>query len=848
MTAVLLRPWMRAAYRRAFMLLLLGTALLHPRAVLAGGPAQAGVVHGRVVDARSTLPLADASITLEPRPLGGIPASLGGSAFVQGARSTRTSATGTYRFEGVPEGEYRLHVQRLGYRSTTVEVELRGPAESRVSVGLELEAVELEPVEVSAPGMRAGETFGRTELQDTDGEAAGRRRIAVERLRQDLHLPSDVRAVTRADLAEGITLGETDLFRGLQRLPGVSAGDEFSAELWTRGAPWDQTRVYFDGLPLFNPVHALGGFSGVNPDAVGAAFLHPGMQPVALGGGAAGVLDLRSRRGGGDGRVRGGGELSLVSARATLDQLSEDERHAWMLSGRRTYLDLATGFAEWLLTRDRTYGVPYSFLDLASRYDYRISEESGLEVSGLLVLDEIESTNSNLLNRISSDWGGGATRATLHTGWGGVRTRHTLGLSGFGSTVREQNRDVQLAPGNEYVEPPVHPSSNQVLYLTFRGEVEPRASSGAPLAWSAGYEMVNQQVRFSGPRPLPLALLDPAPVLLHRDDRLQYAGFWGERRWTPREALTITIGLRLEAGPSVQNGGTLRLAPRAAVRYRLASGLSLSAAAGRSYQYAQTVGPSGAPADRGFQSNHLWVLAGDSVPAARADVVTLGAERWLGAGWLGGVTAYARRVTGVATPDPTPGPMRDDPLFVSGVSTARGVELSARRLAGRWTASAAYTLSASRMEAGGRRFTAPSDQRHALDLTTMLRLGSAWQVGAAYTLASGSPYTPTFQGTTLCEPGGKSCRWVEEPRKEDPSARRSGAYQSLDLLGEWTRAYRSWKMGVFVQLHNALNHANPGRYVGYGGEYCVGSCVGYQTDEFVSGLPVLPVLGVRATF
>jgi hypothetical protein len=809
----------------------------------------AGTISGLIVDAGSSLPLVDATVVLETRGPGAFPArTRGSSAFLQGTRTTRTDSAGRYRFAEVSPGEYRLHVQRLGYRSATVEVDLRGITGSTVSVGLEVEPVALQPVEVSAPGMGPGETYGRRELGRARGNEEGERRVAVERLRQEFHLASDVRAVTHADVAEGITLGETDLFRALQRLPGVSAGDEYSAELWTRGAPWDQTRVYFDGLPLFHPVHALGGFSGVNPDAIGAVFLHPGVQPVALGGGAAGVLDLRSRRGRGSGKLRGTGELSLVSARGALDRASEDGRHAWMAAGRRTYLDLATGLAEWILTRDQTYRLPYSFRDLAARYDHQVGDDTHLEVSGLLQWDAINSTNSNLLNRISSDWGGGAARTTLHTAWGGVQTRHTLGFSGFGSVVRPQNEDLQLAPGNFNSEPPVEPSSNRILYFTFRGEIDPRGASGAPAAWSAGYELVNQEIRFAGPRPLALALLDPHPVLLRRDDRLHYVGLWGERRWNPAEALTVTTGLRLEAGPAVRNGGSLRLAPRAAGRYQLTPELSLSAAAGRTYQYAQAVGPSGAPADQGLQSDYLWVLAGDSVPAARADVATLGMERWLGAGWLGGVTAYLRRTTGVAAPDPTPGLLREKPLFVSGANTARGVELSARRLAGRWTASAAYTLGASTMEAGGLRFPASSEQRHALDLTTLLRVGPYWQIGAAYTAASGTPYTRTLQGKVVCELGGTNCRWQEEPRQEDPSGERHRAYQSLDLLTEWTRASRGWNLGVFLQLHNVLNHRNPGRYLGSEGAYCTRECWGYERDEFLPGLPMVPVLGARVTF
>lgn len=805
--------------------------------------AERAAVAGTVVDAYSQRPLPDATVVLEPREAGALPSP--GRAFVQATRTARTDPAGRYRFTGVPAGEYRLHVERLGYRSSTVEVDLRGAAESRVSVGLDVEPVALQPVEVSVPAVDPADLYGRRRTVPGAAEA-GRRRVAVERARQEAYLSSDVRAVTHADVAEGITLGETDLFRALQRLPGVSAGDEFSAELWTRGAPWDQTRVHLDGIPLFNPVHGLGGFSGVNPDAVGAAFLHPGVQPASLGGGAAGVLDLRTRSGGSEGGgLNGLAEVSIVSARAALDRASDDGEQAWMLAGRRTYADLLTGVAEGVLGRDKTYRLPYGFSDLAGRWDRRLGERSALEVSGMASWDRIFSRNDNLLDRISARWGGGMARATLATGVGGMETRHTLGLSGFRSRVGEQNPDPD-DDGYDF-RPAITPSTGGVLFTVLRGELEPAArASGAPSPWSAGYELAHQRVEFRGARPLPLAVIDPEPLLLDRGNALTTGAVWGSARWRPARALAVSAGLRAEAGPSVRDGGPLRLAPRLSARVQATPQLAVSAAAGRSYQYVQAAVPAGAPVDESFRSDYLFVLAGVEVPAARADVATLGAERWLGAGWLGSATGYLRRTTGTVLPDPTPGPLRERPLFVAGTNRAHGAEVSLRRLAGRWTGSAAYSWGASEMEAEGRRFPAPWDQRHVLDLTTQLRAGR-WHLGAAFTAATGTPYTTTFQGKVECRRPA-ACAWDREPWAAEPGARRLPGYRSLDLLAEWSRRYRTWDMSVFVQVHNATNHGNPGRYNGFGGEYCSGGCSGFVTDEFTAGLPAFPVIGLRAVF
>lgn len=317
------------------------------------------------MDAETSRPLPGAAVTLEPGPVGAFPAARGAEgSFLQSTRTVYTDSTGWYHFRPVPDGKYRLYVQRIGYRPATLDVELRAGSRSSLSIALLVEPVALEPIRASVVANTVGEnSYGR--IAQEEPTSRGERRLATERLRQRLHLAADARAVTHADVEEGITLGETDLFRALQRLPGVSTRDDFAAELWVRGAPWEQTRISFDGLPLFNPMQALGLFSGVSPDAIGSAFLYPGVQPVSLGGGAAGALDLRSRHGG-DEPLQGTGELSLISGRLALDGAAADGRARWMVAGRRTYVDWLTG-AIGRLADEPDVRLPYHFADLAAR-------------------------------------------------------------------------------------------------------------------------------------------------------------------------------------------------------------------------------------------------------------------------------------------------------------------------------------------------------------------------------------------------------------------------------------------------------------------------------------------------
>ncbi len=821
-----------------------------------GGARGVGSISGRIIDAATGTPLPGTIVALEPVDGGAFPAGAGGgSAFIQAARSAVTGSGGEYTFEGLPPGSYRLHAQRIGYTSASVEVDLRRAVETRLSMGLGIEPIALLPLDVPINPLP---TYLRT--RSVAAEVLGAR-ASVEQARQYDFLTSDVRALTHGEVVEAVTLGETDLFRALQRIPGVSARDDYTAILWTRGALWDHTRIYFDGLPLYNPTHAGWTVAGVNPEAIGVAFFHPGVRSAALGEGTAGVLDLRSREGGSRGRLQGSSELSLISMRLALDGPLHGGRGGWMVTARRSYLDWLTGaIGAW--TGNEEVHIPYRFTDVVARFDYRLADGWALEASMLREWDRVTGDIPDVLHDSPAHWGNSAGRITLHSPLGRLRARHTVGMSHYAARVAPATRlPIPSAPAEPDPSPPdapipgsvLRPMDNGLLHFALGTEIEPASIRGEAAPWSAGLQFVGQAAGYDGSLypPIPLLSLemrqlagsaDFAGVPLLLDSHLWQGVLWGERRWTPTERLAVQTGLRLEGGQPVANGGNLRLAPRLAARYRVDPELSLSAGWGRSFQYAQAISPAGIAVGPQLHLTHLWVLAGTGVPAIRSDVFTLGTERWMGATWLASANAYLRQSTGITLPDPTPGMVVNRPLFVEGENTARGVELSLRRLVGRWSASLGYAYAVSEMQAGGLRFPASADRRHTLDAASSLRVGEGLRVGAAFSAASGAPFTRFFPGDTA--------------QVELPNAERTNPYASLDLLLEYTRRVGSFDIGGYLQLRNALARENAITYSG--SEWICGTIPGVPAegcpvplaarDHFEPGLPRLPVFGLRVVF
>lgn len=819
-------------------------ALLATGSAHAQRPSPLAVVRGEVLDAVTGEGLAGASVRLVPEP----------RTEADAEREKVTGAAGGYRFEDVLPGRYVLRIARLGYRAAELWVEVRRPGEASVSVGLELDPIALEPVAVRSP---AGAPYDRA-LSGSQGA------VPAVRLRQQRYLATDVRGMTHAELLASVTMGETDLFRALHRLPSVSTRDDWSAELWTRNAAWDQTRVTLDGLPLFSPLHGAGVFGAVNPDAVGAVYLHPGVRPARLGEGGAGVLELGTRPASGY-ELQGFGELSLASGRLAMDRRVGNG--GWMVAARRTYLDWVT---RGLQSRVDDAAIPYYYSDVTARADYTLASGTTLEASGAWIRDRLSGTVPDVLHGSEATWGDRIGRVTLRYDIAGLRTRHSLGVSSYRAVLDTVPVDLD---GDGLNARRVAPLDHGIRYVVLRGELGPAArpaqantwprfGPGSGPTWDAGYEVIHQTVRAVGAPPSMFVDVDVTALdRLDFEDGLTRVGAWYEQRWRPGP-VEVATGLRAEVGRGIEGSGPVRLAPRLQLRWAPSSALLLGAGVGRSYQYVQSPVPLGLPLGLShaplFPAGAFWMLAGDTVPALRSDAATVGGELWLDARHLLSLTVYARTADGVLVADPRPGLATDRPLYVVGEERARGVEASARRLDGRLTGSISYALARATQDALGFHYGPASDRRHTLDLTGRYAVTTGLAAGSAFTYATGSPFTRVLVAEAEAPASGVTLV------RGEPNARRMPAYASLDLSLEFMKSFRSWGLGVFVQVRNVLNRTNTASYSD-SSIRCSDDSTGWTErdgriicdpsgdpprlrDDFLPAMPRAPLVGLRIRF
>lgn len=805
---------------------------------LAAGQAQlAASLSGRVIDAGTGAPVAQAVISLEPAGPGLI-TDPGSASVLTTVRTVVTGPSGSYHFAEVTVGSYRMRVERIGFRSAAAEIEVRRPIETGVSIALELQPVMLEPLNVRQRALARFVGASRT-IEEMDAA-----RLAAELDRQERFLSSDTRVLTNADVIDGVTLGEGDVFRALQRFPGVGTRDDYTAELWTRGAPWTQTRVTFDGLPLFNPVHAVGILSAFTPEVLGSVHLHTGVRPPSIGEGAAGVVDLRSRPGAGEGELRGVAGLSAASSKIVLEQ-RVGERGAWLVSARRSHLGVLTGGMDRIGLGP--IDLPYGFHDLAARVDAGIGGVR-IEASGLWEEDRLEGDVAGVIERTLARWGNTAGGVTLHSAIGGTVLTQSIGASRF--MARTDERVVttrESAP--VWMEPE---SRNVIEYLRVAGEIGP-ATRTSGSRWSTGYEISRQSVEYEGSFPRYHAVKPDTMRRLDYTRTLTLGAWWGDLRVRLGERTTLDSGLRLEGGgPAVENAPAVRVSPRVALRVMLTGEQSLSVSAGRIWQHTQSIALGGPSIHPAFHATHFWLWADERTPAVRADVVNVGGERWLGGGWLASANVFLRSSRGLALPDPEPGRLGRRPLFVHGSGLARGFETGLRRIGAMWSASLGYAYGVSEIEVDGERYPSAADRRHAVDAMMGVHLGHGLRAAAAYSAMTGAPFTRAYSRSPRdCSSFGFGCDDPTGAYIEWHNAERTPGYRSLDLSLQWGRPVGPVELNAYAQVRNLLGRDNASTYAGSGPVGRIQTREGTQIvweDRFERGLPRMPVAGLSIAF
>ncbi|MDO9511783.1 MAG: TonB-dependent receptor [Bacteroidales bacterium] len=263
------------------------------------------------------------------------------------ASGTTSNLYGFYSFSLEP-GKYHLVYSFIGYENIERAVEIQ--KSQRINIELLPKAEMLEEVVIT--GERKGENLIRTEM-------------SVVKM--------DARTIGRIPAL----MGEVDLIKALQLLPGVSMASEGSSGFSVRGGAPDQNQILLDEASVYNASHLMGFFSVFNNDAIKDVKIYKGDIPAAYGGRLSSVLDIRMKDGNSK-QFSGTGGIGTISSRLTLEGPLVSENTTFIASGRRTYADLFLALSSDENVRNNTL----YFYDFNTKITHKISDNDRVFISG----------------------------------------------------------------------------------------------------------------------------------------------------------------------------------------------------------------------------------------------------------------------------------------------------------------------------------------------------------------------------------------------------------------------------------------------------------------------------------
>ncbi len=285
----------------------------------------------------------------------------------------------------LPKGNYSIICSFVGYQPKMLEINL-----SKDTVAdFKLEAIaDLE--EVTVVGQKIDSKLTSTQMSKVD--------VAIEKVQS---LPA--------------FLGEADVIKTIQLLPGVQSGTEGTSGLYVRGGGPDQNLILLDDVPVYNAEHLFGFFSVFNPDAIKSVSFYKGGFPARFGGRLSSALDIRMKDGN-EKELHGNFSIGLISSKINLEGPLVKDKTTFNFSARRTYADL---LAQPLIksSSDGNDVGGYFFHDLNMKISHKFSDKSRIYLSTYTGRDKAYYRSETDYTQNNEKW---QSKDKFHLGWGNI--------------------------------------------------------------------------------------------------------------------------------------------------------------------------------------------------------------------------------------------------------------------------------------------------------------------------------------------------------------------------------------------------------------------------------------------
>ena len=738
----------------------------------AADTATLGSIVGEIVDAASGRPVTLAQVTLR----------------TTSARAT-TDLNGKFALRAVPPGTHTLDVRRIGYVPLVRDGVLLGAGQLvRLSLPLTPAAFRLSEVAV-APG-----SFTFLE--------AG---------------PASRQTVSRAQM-EASPFGE-DVFRSMNRLPGLTSGD-YGAQFSIRGGRQDETLILLDGLELYEPFHLKdfneGALSIIDVGAIDGVELLTGGFSAHYGDKRSGVMNISARTPRENGTHLTVG-ASLSNANVMADGTFADRKGSWLVSGRRGFFDVL------LRTINKKETKAPSYYDVFGTLRYKLHANHTVALNVLSASDRykfgINGTtgfNDTIQTRETADnsYGNSYAWLTVRSLLGQHLAVKTLASIGSVNASRQGDERHTLRPVELYGVQGNRDFSVRGLKQDFSFQ----RSERLVLDW--GYDVRSLNADFNWENRVTQNPDDPTPDTTGYYPRItrrakktsgNTVGAYVSNRLQLFNPLTLELGLRYD-GASYTNDSDW--SPRLHALVRLAERTSVRAGWG---QYRQR---------QGIADENAFDRLNKYFPSELSQQWTVGLEHRYASGGSFRAEAYTKKGSHLrpilrnwkSGLNVFPESSEDRMLVYPQATTSKGVELYHERdLGGKVNLRAGYALAfveerVNRVDnlndplklVFDSTHHTPQDQRHALNADVSYRPFGNWTINSAFTFHTGWPYTNEV-GVPVRRRNGTTDLAV---RPDSLYAARLPSYQRMDVRVTRRKVTASGEFRFFVEMINLTNHEN----------------------------------------
>ena len=727
-------------------------------------------------------------------------------------KSLEGTNSNTYGFYSLtlPKGKVQIKVSYVGYQEQVFELDLN----KDLKMDFKLKpSVTLQEVQVTAT--KAERIEQRSQMSRID--------VPIEQIKK---VPA--------------LLGEVDVLKVLQLLPGVQGGTEGQSGLYVRGGGPDQNLITLDGVPVYNVSHLLGFFSVFNADALKNVTLYKGGFPARYGGRLSSVIDIQMKEGNMQ-KFHGEGSIGLISSRLTLEGPIWKDHTSFLISARRTYVDVimkpliayqnAQNNAN--SNQNRSLAVKLFFYDLNAKINHKINDKNRVYLSAYTGKDlfntNISETRNTVINKVKTgtDWGNLTAAARWNSEINNkLFTNTTLTYSRYNFNVgleQTQKRDTAAASSNlvnynsgirdfaakfdvDYVPNPHHyikTGINATAHKYNPGATQFQFDPGI----GAGIDTV-----------LGSAAIKATELAVYVEDDIHYGAF------------KANIGLHA-SGFNVNGTFYKSLQPRIGLNYLINNDVAVKASFCTMRQYINLLSNEGL----GLPSD-LWVPSTDRIKPQDSWQAAIGVAKTVKDEFEVSIEGYYKKMHNVLSYSAGQnylGINRDwQDKVIQGDGEAYGAEFLLQKKKGRLNGWIGYTLSWNfRTFAdlnSGQKFPFRYDRRHDLEIVANYTLNEKWSFNATWVYSTGTAFSleNIKYARLLTDPrrfggGGKdggsggqvidpSQLYVDEISQPSlKNAYRYRPYHRMDIGFERKKKHKRYESSWVFGAYNVYNRKNP---------------------------------------